>query len=387
MNRHDVVIRFLPPSVAAGLERSPWTIEPEGVELLENGMRVFYPDCDFEFVRGGEVVADARRAGFAGSAADWENWLRDYSLSLQPQGLPNMGRKRKSDGGTATVEKKRKAVKTRRIAREHAGKVVEPYNILEGLIESVEQFEPLAEARFVMCYQKGWRPDADGILIRAKIKKASDLDKELGKEFDFAILLNDDLWNATKITDEAKEIDIFHELCHAAPEMDRDGEQKKDDRGRFCWRLRKHVIQEFPEVITRYGLKKIVGLNAAAIAALDDVKAREEAAKDKADGPGKRPLIEAAEKNAAAAPTAATKGDAKPADGADAWKLHKLAVLKGKLTEKAFDALEATHLKTLGELQAKMNQHGQFWAKELGVHGRHSTAIEDAFNQYLMAQQ
>jgi hypothetical protein len=49
--------------------------------------------------------------------------------------------------------------------------------------------------------------------------------------------------------------------------------------------------------------------------------------------------------------------------------------------------LEATHLATLGDLQAKMNIHGEWWFKELGVHGRYSTAIEDAFNQYIMAQQ
>ena len=63
----------------------------------------------------------------------------------------------------------------------------------------------------------------------------------------------------------------------------------------------------------------------------------------------------------------------------------EIAELKAKLSEKAFDALEATHLKTLGDLQAKMNQHGEWWAKELGIHGRHRDAIADSFNSWIIA--
>lgn len=252
--------------------------------------------------------------------------------------------------------------------------------MLEALI--VEHHLELSEASFIMFWKKGWRPDADNILTGARIKKASEVDQEL-EEFDFAVFLNFELWNETKISDEQKQIIIDHELWHAAPEMDRDGEQKKDDRGRFCWRLRKHPITEFPEIISRYGLKKVTGLNARLLAALDDEKGRSEVAADTNDS--KRPLLQQAErKGSEAAP--ATAPD-KPASEPEAWRNHKLAVLKGKLTEKQFDALEATHLKTLGDLQAKMNQHGGFWARELGVHGRHTLAIEDAFNAYIMAQQ
>lgn len=53
------------------------------------------------------------------------------------------------------------------------------------------------------------------------------------------------------------------------------------------------------------------------------------------------------------------------------------------LSEKAFEALEMTHLHTLGELQEKFTRHGQFWAKELGVHGRHREAIENALTAYV----
>ncbi len=89
------------------------------------------------------------------------------------------------------------------------------------------------------------------------------------------------------------------------------------------------------------------------------------------DGKTEHPLLDQAEK-------------ADP--GSDAWKLHKLLVLKAKLSEKAFDALESTHVPTLGDLQAKFNAHGAFWPKELGVHGRFKEAIETAFNDYLLGQ-
>ncbi len=71
--------------------------------------------------------------------------------------------------------------------------------------------------------------------------------------------------------------------------------------------------------------------------------------------------------------------------GSEAWKLHKLAVLKSKLTETAFDALESTGLPTLGDLQAKMTQHGGFWNRELGIHGRHKEPIERVFTDWVTA--
>lgn len=279
-----------------------------------------------------------------------------------------MGRKRKNEESIAPVatEKKRKAVKAKRIDREHAGKVARSYQILEKLLASEDAFSQIRDAEFVCVWQKGWRPDVDGVLLRASIKKASDMGRELGEEFDFAIVLNYELWNDTKISDELAEIDIFHQLCHAAPEMDRDGEQRRDDRGRPCWRLRKDAIREFPEVIAKYGLKKVTGLNALAIAWLDDAKKRTEAAAETNDKD--RPLLKAAEKaEKGGGKTSDVKADAKATDSG-AWRNWTIGVLgqhglppgKVKLLESAFDD-------RLGKLIDSMNRCEEpgFWYRNI----------------------
>jgi hypothetical protein len=65
----------------------------------------------------------------------------------------------------------------------------------------------------------------------------------------------------------------------------------------------------------------------------------------------------------------------------DSWKA--LSIHAAAFTDAQDDALEAADVRTLGELQAAMNRHGQWWAKELKIHGRHQQGIEDTFNEYL----
>lgn len=282
-----------------------------------------------------------------------------------------MGRKRKtSDTGPATTaEKKRKAVKTKRIDREHAGKVVAEYKLLEALI--AEQHPELADAKFAIVFRKGWRPDTDGILVGARIKKTSELDKEFD-EFDFIIQLNFELWRETKISDEQKTILMDHELCHAAPEMDRDGEQKKDDRGRRLWRLRKHPITEFPEIIKRYGLGKVTGLNAKLLAALEDESKRTEAAAEVNDA--SRPLLAVAE--TAEEPTLA----------AGEWRKTRID-RSGLFTVKQVEALEGAGLRTLGGLQEAMLNEPEWWCKNLKINGRYKQPIEEALTAFIGQQQ
>ena len=262
-----------------------------------------------------------------------------------------MARRRKSDG--AAAEKKRRAVKVKMVDREHSGKVVKPYAVMEKLI--ADHHPALAEARIVLFWQKGWRPDADGVLCLAKVKKASDVDKELS-EFDFAVMLNHAAWNETRMDEEVLAMSIDDELHRCRPEMDRDGSQRSDDRGRLCWRLAGYPIKTHPEMLRRYGLKKITGLNASAIAALDDVARREEAAKDSNDET--RPLLKAAEK-------AESKPDGRPAASWRSWKVSGLAdhgLPAGKLK-----LLEEAGLTTMGKLVDRMRRPGSedFWWKDI----------------------
>ena len=276
--------------------------------------------------------------------------------------------------GSEALEERRKKTTMRKVDRKHAGRIVQPYAIMEKLIDEVEQFAPLKKAKIVIVWKSGWKATKDDILTHAKIRKLSELEREIwGDEYDLCMLLHRELWQLKKFTDEEREMDIFHELCHPVPEVDdKTGEQKKDDRDRLVWRLRNHPIQRFPEEIARYGIDKVLQLEVASLELLDNEKALAEAAAEAADA--NRPLLAKAEE--------AKAEDAPVAE--NAWKLHKIAVLKNKLTEKAFDALEGTGIRTLGELQERMTQYGGFWNRELGVHGRFKEAIETGFNEWII---
>ena len=296
----------------------------------------------------------------------------------------------------AAVEEKRKPVKVRPVEAKHKGKPTEPYRLLAELIEAHHgELEP---ARIVLLWRKGWRADVDRVLTLARMRKASEVDRVIAAAigddaYDFAMMLNEDAWGG--LSDTRKRLVIDHELCHAAPDLDRDGDQKVDAKGRLCWRLRKHPIQEFPEIIDRYGIDEALGINAAGQAAIEAVD---------------RPLIDAIEKKGGEAepvvlaagdrvilsrdiPECGTKGDAlevASVDGAatwvrtgptdvfaltdgdfepeekahpvdpDAWKswpINKLAVTDGVLQRMA----EADVL-TLGDFQKFQERHGDRWA-------------------------
>lgn len=47
---------------------------------------------------------------------------------------------------------------------------------------------------------------------------------------------------------------IDHELCHCEVALDANGETKLDEQGRTCYRIRKHDIEEFKDVVSRHGV-------------------------------------------------------------------------------------------------------------------------------------
>lgn len=64
-----------------------------------------------------------------------------------------------------------------------------------------------------------------------------------GKEYDFVITVNYEEWG--KLTDEQKRAVIDHELCHCWVD--------EDDAGNVKYTLLPHSLQEFSEVVDRYG--------------------------------------------------------------------------------------------------------------------------------------
>jgi len=204
-------------------------------------------------------------------------------------------------------------------------------------------------AKIAMAWRLGWRSDSDGIMTLGMCRKRGDLDRELDS-FDFAILLNQEAWKG--LNESQKRALIDHELCHAQIVIDSDGNQKVDDRDRIVCRIRKHDCEEFKCIVERHGFWTS-DLAELAQATINDAA---------------RPLL-----------AEAAKASSTPID--DKWKSLSLAA--AAISEKYVGKLEAAGVHTLGELQEKMNRHGQFWAKELGI-ARSRVAIEDEFNRYLM---
>lgn len=109
--------------------------------------------------------------------------------------------------------------------------------------------------RVALAWATSWKPDVDGRLTLGKCKKASDLDRELAP-YDFCILLNQEFWLNPRVTDAQRQALLDHELMHAAVVYDEDGEIKHDERGRACYRIRKHDIEEFADIVARHGCYK-----------------------------------------------------------------------------------------------------------------------------------
>ncbi|MCE5277156.1 MAG: putative metallopeptidase [Planctomycetaceae bacterium] len=147
-------------------------------------------------------------------------------------------------------KRKPKVVQVELIPREHEGKVRQPYQIMEALVD--KHHDHLESAKIALAWRKGWKPNPDGHLQLGKAKKSTDLDREM-HVFDFVILLNFEVWNKADFTREQMEALIDHELCHCDVSKDKTDEVKMDSLGRPIWRIRKHDVEEFQEVIARHG--------------------------------------------------------------------------------------------------------------------------------------
>jgi hypothetical protein len=71
------------------------------------------------------------------------------------------------------------------------------------------------------------------------------------------ILLNRDWWLHPRTTEAQRDAVLDHECCHMAITFDKEtGEPLYDDRGRNVFRIRKHSIEEFTEIVDRHGIYK-----------------------------------------------------------------------------------------------------------------------------------
>ena len=129
------------------------------------------------------------------------------------------------------------------------------YERLYSIIDEHHEDLSRTNVRVALAWATSWKADVDGRLMLGKCKKASELDRELAP-FDFVILLNRDFWQNPRVDDVQRTALIDHELMHAAVAYDEHGDPKVDERGRTCYRIRKHDLEEFADIAARYGCWK-----------------------------------------------------------------------------------------------------------------------------------
>ena len=266
-----------------------------------------------------------------------------------------MGR-RNSSGGEK--QEKKSPIKIKPIPRKHAGKITAPWALMERLIAEVSEFAHLKVAKIKLWWQKDWKADVDGIAIGAQVCKASEVDRNLveessGETVDLFIKLPEKVWPT--LNDTEKEHRMFHELCHIMPALNANGDQKRDSKDRLLWRLRKHPITAFHEELERFGIERVIGHNSAILTSIES-----------ADRPMEK-IFDESEKKAA--------------DNSSGWQelsIHELG-LPELIAKKVTDA---GHL-TIGKLSKLMNDHGQWWPKEIpGIGEASGEKIENAFANF-----
>ena len=137
--------------------------------------------------------------------------------------------------------------------RERSWLTSDPNDLMDALVR--KHHRHLTEAKIALLWRTGWKADKDGRLTLGQAKKASDLSREL-VDYDFAILLNYEVWVEREFDEDARKAVLDHELCHCAVDLDDHGNPREDDRGRKVWRVRKHSVEEFTEIVRRYGTYK-----------------------------------------------------------------------------------------------------------------------------------
>lgn len=125
------------------------------------------------------------------------------------------------------------------------------YDVLHSVL--ADHHAHLADARIALGWRLDWRADRDGRVTLGMCRKASDLDRLL-HDYDFVILLNRELWD--DLSPQQQRAVIDHEATHCAVVLDKDSKPKRDDNGRTVYRIRKHSIEEFHEIVERYGTYK-----------------------------------------------------------------------------------------------------------------------------------
>lgn len=77
------------------------------------------------------------------------------------------------------------------------------------------------------------------------------LERLLGDLPRFLVILDEEYWELAD--DRAREILVFHELCHIRQKLDKYGAPRFDKDGLPVYGLHGHDVEEFTSVVARYG--------------------------------------------------------------------------------------------------------------------------------------
>lgn len=117
--------------------------------------------------------------------------------------------------------------------------------IAQRLIE--KDHRHLVEANISILFRDRPYASSGGRTILGKAAKRDEVDKLLSqRKEDFIIILPKPTWD--KMSEEERRCVLDHELCHCGIRLTTGGEKK--------WVLRKHVIEEFPENLARYAIRR-----------------------------------------------------------------------------------------------------------------------------------
>lgn len=130
----------------------------------------------------------------------------------------------------------------------------DPEKIHPAITKLVKANHPhILRARIGAAWRRKLKRDKDGLLVLGKCVKASDLNKQFS-DLDFVIVLNQEAW--ASLSDAQRTALLDHELCHANVAKDKNGAVKEDEDGRPVFRVRKHDLEEFREIVSRHGCYK-----------------------------------------------------------------------------------------------------------------------------------
>lgn len=126
--------------------------------------------------------------------------------------------------------------------------------LIKALVKTVATFKELGPAKIAIAWMIRVKADRDGRVTLGKMKKASELDREL-HGFDAVLILNEEHWRVMQPEQRLALVD--HELCHLRPVMNPNTlDQAEDAHGKKKWRIAKHEIEEFRGVVERNGIYK-----------------------------------------------------------------------------------------------------------------------------------